>query len=104
MIWTGAGESGKSTVVKQLKNIYKVEMDDQELNNYRENLHNNTVSSMQTFLEAADNLNIGPWENEDEAVCPSPSVSSDLISISSSMAFHDDVFDLTFYCRRTHSW
>jgi len=62
----GAGESGKSTVVKQLKVIYKVEMDEQEVNNYRENLHNNTVSSMQTFLDAARNLGTGDWETEED--------------------------------------
>jgi len=62
----GAGESGKSTVVKQLKNIYKVEMDEEEINNYRENLHNNTVSSMQVFLEAAETLKIGEWEKEQD--------------------------------------
>eukprot|EP01117_Protostelium_nocturnum_P012022 TRINITY_DN43_c1_g1_i1.p1 TRINITY_DN43_c1_g1~~TRINITY_DN43_c1_g1_i1.p1 ORF type:complete len:367 (-),score=122.72 TRINITY_DN43_c1_g1_i1:61-1161(-) len=63
----GAGESGKSTVVKQLKVIHKVEMDEQEVNNYRENLHNNTVSSMQTFLEAAEVLELAKWEDENEA-------------------------------------
>ncbi|PRP75425.1 G-protein subunit alpha [Planoprotostelium fungivorum] len=62
----GAGESGKSTVVKQLKNIYKVEMDQEEINNYKENLHSNTVSSMQVFLEAVENLKIGTWENEED--------------------------------------
>jgi hypothetical protein len=49
----GAGESGKSTVVKQLKVIHKVEMDEQEIHNYKITLHNNTLTSMQTFLEAA---------------------------------------------------
>jgi len=46
----GAGESGKSTVVKQLKVLHKVEMDQQEINNYKITLHNNTLTSMQTFL------------------------------------------------------
>lgn len=53
----GAGESGKSTVIKQLKSIHKVEMDEQELNNYRVTIHNNTLSMMQVFIEAAEKYN-----------------------------------------------
>lgn len=61
----GAGESGKSTVVKQLKVLHKVQMDEQELQNYRVTIHNNTVTSMQTFLEAADKFNF-TFDKEDE--------------------------------------
>jgi hypothetical protein len=65
---TGAGESGKSTVVKQLKVIHKVEMDEAELLNYKVNLHSNTVTSMQVFIEAADRLQLTQWENDEEKV------------------------------------
>lgn len=61
----GAGESGKSTVVKQLKVIHKVALDEQEINNYKVTLHNNTLTSMQTFLEAAKNFGY-TFSNEEE--------------------------------------
>ena len=48
--------------------LHKVEMDEQELHNYRVNLHNNTVTSMQVFVEAADRLGLTAWENEEEEV------------------------------------
>jgi len=54
----GAGESGKSTVVKQLKSIYKLPIDAAELQSFATNIHRNTVLSMQTFIEAASNLHI----------------------------------------------
>jgi len=50
----GAGESGKSTVVKQLKVIHKVPIDEQEIQNYRITIHNNTITSMQVFIEASE--------------------------------------------------
>jgi len=54
----GAGESGKSTVVKQLKVLHKVQMDDQELLSYAVNIHKNTVQCMQNLLENSDTLGI----------------------------------------------
>jgi len=54
----GAGESGKSTVVKQLKTLHKVQMDEAELASFAINIHKNTVQSMQTILEASDTLQI----------------------------------------------
>jgi len=64
----GAGESGKSTVVKQLKVLHKVEMDQQEINNYKITLHNNTLTSMQTFLEAARKFGYNLESDEDKAL------------------------------------
>lgn len=54
----GAGESGKSTVVKQLKVLHKVQMDEQELLSYAVNIHKNTVQCMQNLLENSESLNI----------------------------------------------
>jgi len=58
-----AGESGKSTVVKQLKSIYKIELDEQEIFNYRTTIHHNTLTSMQVFIDAAEQFGI-PFEDE----------------------------------------
>ncbi|EGC37981.1 guanine nucleotide-binding protein alpha-8 subunit [Dictyostelium purpureum] len=54
----GAGESGKSTVVKQLKSIYKIQVDEEELESYAINIHKNTVLCMQVLLENGENLKI----------------------------------------------
>jgi GTPase SAR1 family protein len=54
----GAGESGKSTVVKQLKVLHKVQMDDVELQSYAINIHKNTLQCMQVLLDAQNNLSI----------------------------------------------
>ncbi len=65
---TGAGESGKSTVVKQLKVLHKVDIDQQEINNYKITLHNNTLTSMQTFLEAARKFGYPLQTDEEKAL------------------------------------
>ena len=54
-------------MVKQLKVIYKVGIDDQEMQNYRVTIHNNTVTSMQVFIEAAEKFGY-EWDKEDEKV------------------------------------
>jgi len=59
----GAGESGKSTVVKQLKVLHKVQMDEQEVQGYAVNIHKNTVQCMQNLLENSESLNI-PIQDE----------------------------------------
>jgi len=59
----GAGESGKSTVVKQLKVLHKVQMDEQELHSYAVNIHKNTVQCMQNLLENSESLGV-PVEDD----------------------------------------
>jgi len=61
----GAGESGKSTVVKQLKVIHKVVLDEEEIQHYRVTIHNNTVTSMQVFVEAAEKFKV-EWESSEQ--------------------------------------
>eukprot|EP01105_Mastigella_eilhardi_P009827 TRINITY_DN22_c0_g1_i1.p1 TRINITY_DN22_c0_g1~~TRINITY_DN22_c0_g1_i1.p1 ORF type:complete len:408 (-),score=153.42 TRINITY_DN22_c0_g1_i1:118-1254(-) len=63
----GAGESGKSTVVKQLKLINKVKMDEIEIENYATNIHKNAVQCMQIFVDAAANLGIEFEDAADQA-------------------------------------
>ena len=64
----GAGESGKSTVVKQIKLIYKVNggMTDQEKYEYTDALKRNVIEVMQTLIEAAQNLNINLLGEEEK--------------------------------------
>lgn len=56
----GAGESGKSTVVKQLRNINKgnAAMTEDEIHSYVAVLHTNTVQSIRVLLRACETFDI----------------------------------------------
>jgi len=54
----GAGESGKSTVVKQVKLIYKGGVSKKEKEEYALAIRRNCIESMQTLLEAMHTLEI----------------------------------------------
>lgn len=54
----GAGESGKSTVVKQIKIIWNVQHTQLEIRQCIEALQRNCVEAMQTLLSASKQLNI----------------------------------------------
>jgi len=61
----GAGESGKSTVVKQLKIIHKKKLTDSELKQTAQSLHQNVVDCMKALLLAAKNFGIPRSESDD---------------------------------------
>eukprot|EP01137_Pigoraptor_chileana_P036924 Opistho-2@33266 len=54
----GAGESGKSTVVKQLKLISQIKFQPDELKAIASNLRINTLTSMQVLIDACKKLDI----------------------------------------------
>lgn len=60
----GAGESGKSTVVKQIKIIYNVSEPTYEKQKYKQALQRNVIEAMQTLLHASKTLH-QPIENSD---------------------------------------
>eukprot|EP00128_Syssomonas_multiformis_P010529 Colp12_sorted_trinity150504_noHs@33030 len=61
----GAGESGKSTVIKQIRMVHKINFTPEEIENFAINLRRNTLSSMQTLIEACETL--GPnFETEED--------------------------------------
>jgi GTPase SAR1 family protein len=53
----GAGESGKSTVVKQIKIIYNVSEPSYEKAKYKQALQRNVIEAMQTLLNASKSIN-----------------------------------------------
>jgi GTPase SAR1 family protein len=65
----GAGESGKSTVIKQIKLIWKVGggMSERDKQDYRNALRRNTIESILVLIEASKSLNV-PIVNEDAAI------------------------------------
>jgi len=60
----GAGECGKSTVVKQLNTIHKMKLDDAQLDIYAANIHNNTAQCMSALITAAETFGLKFEENE----------------------------------------
>jgi GTPase SAR1 family protein len=58
MLLLGAGEAGKSTVVKQVKLIHKGQISQAEKDDYVAAIRSNCVECMSTLLEAMTNLGI----------------------------------------------
>ncbi|KAF8634270.1 hypothetical protein AX17_004227 [Amanita inopinata Kibby_2008] len=58
MLLLGAGESGKSTVLKQMKLIHHGGYNEQERESYKEIIYSNTIQSMRAILEALPQLDL----------------------------------------------
>jgi hypothetical protein len=59
----GAGESGKSTFLKQMKIIHGQEFSDRAMQEYKTIVFNNIVKGMRVLIDARRKLLI-PWEDE----------------------------------------
>ena len=55
---TGAGESGKSTILKQMKLIHEGGYSSDERESFKEIIFSNTVQSMRVILEAMESLEV----------------------------------------------
>lgn len=64
----GAGESGKSTILKQMTLIHGKGYSDQEKDAFKEIIFSNTVQSMRVLLEAMDLMAI-PTESKNQVHC-----------------------------------
>ncbi|KAI9208599.1 guanine nucleotide binding protein, alpha subunit [Polychytrium aggregatum] len=58
MLLLGAGESGKSTILKQMKLIHDTGYSNDEREAFKEIIFSNTVQSMRVILEAMQNMGI----------------------------------------------
>jgi len=58
MLLLGAGESGKSTILKQMKLIHDSGYSRDELESFKEIIFSNTIQSMRVILEAMDNMGL----------------------------------------------
>lgn len=58
MLLLGAGESGKSTILKQMKLIHQGSYSPEERDAYREIIFSNTVQSMRVIIEAMEMMGI----------------------------------------------
>ncbi|PVU95071.1 hypothetical protein BB561_002048 [Smittium simulii] len=64
MLLLGAGESGKSTIIKQMKLIHDGGYSLEERESFKEIIYSNTIQSMHVLLEAMDILEI-PLHNSE---------------------------------------
>ncbi|CAG8440689.1 14564_t:CDS:2 [Cetraspora pellucida] len=64
MLLLGAGESGKSTILKQMKLIHDGGYSAEERESFKEIIFSNTVQSMRVILEAMEMMNIS-FRSED---------------------------------------
>ncbi|KAJ8259802.1 hypothetical protein GJAV_G00173610 [Gymnothorax javanicus] len=58
LLLLGAGESGKSTIVKQMKIIHEDGYSEEECKQYRAVVYSNTIQSIMAIIKAMSNLNI----------------------------------------------
>ncbi|GBN08217.1 Guanine nucleotide-binding protein subunit alpha-13 [Araneus ventricosus] len=61
LLLLGAGESGKSTFLKQMKIIHGLNFDDETIAEYRVTIYQNVVKGMKVLVDARDKLEI-PWQ------------------------------------------
>jgi len=64
LLLLGAGESGKSTVAKQMKIIHLNGFTDEERKDFKSIIWSNVVGSIRVLVEAAQNLNLSVTETE----------------------------------------
>ena len=60
LLLLGAGESGKSTIFKQMKLIYGEQYTDEDLKAITPVVYNNTITSMKVLIEQCQNLKL--WD------------------------------------------
>lgn len=71
MLLLGAGESGKSTFLKQMRIIHGIKFEPELMREYQHVIYQNIVRGMQVLVDAREKLDIA-WENpatEMAAVC-----------------------------------
>lgn len=67
LLLLGAGESGKSTIVKQMKIIHDSGFSSEDFKQYKPVVYSNTIQSMVAILRAMPNLGINFSNNERES-------------------------------------
>lgn len=67
LLLLGAGESGKSTIAKQLRILHKEGFSEQERLSYKQVVYTNVIQSMVSIITAMEKLDIG-FENTDRII------------------------------------
>ncbi|RZF42697.1 hypothetical protein LSTR_LSTR001492 [Laodelphax striatellus] len=70
LLLLGAGESGKSTFLKQMKIIHGLKFEPELVKEYQQVIYQNIVKGMKVLVDARDKLRI-PWEYPENSECGS---------------------------------
>lgn len=62
LLLLGAGESGKSTFLKQMRIIHGIKFDHEVIKEFQYIIYQNIIKGMRVLVDARDKLGI-PWEN-----------------------------------------
>lgn len=87
LLLLGAGESGKSTFLKQMRIIHGLSFDDETIAEYRLTIYQNVVKGMKVLVDARDKLDI-PWQD------PSRSQYGEHV-----MKYENSYLDKSSFCR-----
>jgi len=68
LLLLGAGESGKSTIFKQMKKLYGTGFTDEEKEGYTTTIRTNTIIAMKAVVEAASSLDLNKKVSQSEAM------------------------------------
>lgn len=63
LLLLGAGESGKSTFLKQMRIIHGIKFENQQIKEYQQVIYQNVLKGMQVLVDARDKLGIPLEEN-----------------------------------------
>lgn len=88
LLLLGAGESGKSTILKQMKLIHDNGFSKEEHASFKEIIFSNTIQSMKVILEAMENLSISL---EDESLKEQAQKVNDMPSQIEAEVFPPDI-------------
>ena len=86
LLLLGAGESGKSTFLKQMKIIHGLQFQPDDLSEYQAIVYQNIIRGMRVLVDAREKLGI-PWENNNNS-----EYAPILMRIDNAMLFDTRVF------------
>ncbi|RXN18192.1 guanine nucleotide-binding G(o) subunit alpha-like protein [Labeo rohita] len=86
LLLLGAGESGKSTIVKQMKIIHEDGFSGDDVKQYKPVVYSNTIQSLAAIVRAMDTLGLEYGDKERKLYC-NVNV-SELIDLQQEAMFH----------------
>ena len=87
LLASGAGESGKSTIFKQMKLIYGEQYTDDDLKAITPVVYNNSITSMKVLIEQCKNL--GLWDG-----CGVKDIGEEFMQVNDDKAIDDKIGDM----------
>lgn len=92
LLLLGAGESGKSTIVKQMKIIYGNKSTDEEMLQYKPIVHGNVLNLMKNLVQNAETLQLMQFVEATESVDALLSVEEDNVILPNMEEHLDNIW------------